>query len=111
MAKPNAFTDYILELMEPFGDVKSRAMFGGYGIYKDGLMFGLVADDVLYLKVDDFNRFEFERKGLGPFMYEKGAKSVAMSYYQVADEALDNSDEMARWAQLGFEAAVRKKKK
>ncbi len=111
MAKSNEFINYLLELLEPFDGVTSKAMFGGYGIYKDGTMFGLVSEDILYFKVDDFNRFEFERLNLGPFIYTKGKKPMAMSYYQVPPEALDNSDDMIRWAQLGFEAALRNKKK
>jgi DNA transformation protein len=111
MAKNNEFLNYLLELMEPFGGVSSRAMFGGYGIYKDGVMFGLVAEDTLYFKVDDFNRFEFERLNLGPFIYTKGKKPAAMSYHRVPAEAMDNSDEMVRWAQVGFDAALRNRKK
>ena len=111
MAKRNEFVNYLLEMMEPFEGVSSKAMFGGYGIYKDGVMFGLIAEDTLYLKVDDFNRFEFERLDLGPFIYTKGKKPMAMSYHRAPEEALDNSDEMVRWAQLGFEAALRNKKK
>lgn len=111
MAKKNEFVSYLMELMEPFGGVSSKSMFGGYGIYKDGIMFGLVAEDTLYLKVDDFNRFEFERLDLEPFVYTKGKKPMAMSYNRAPAEALDNSDEMVRWAQLGFEAALRNKKK
>lgn len=111
MAKTNEFMNYVLELMEPFGGVSSRAMFGGYGIYKEGVMFALVAEDTLYFKVDDFNRFEFERLDLGPFIYIKGKKPMAMSYYRAPEEAVDESDEMVRWAQVGFEAALRNKKK
>ena len=98
-------------MMEPFGGVSSRAMFGGYGVYKDGVMFGLISEDTLYLKVDDFNRFEFERLKLGPFVYTKGKKPMTMSFHRAPDEALDNSEEMIRWIQLGFEAALRNKKK
>ena len=107
MPKSNEFVDYLLELLEPFGQVTARAMFGGYGIYHNQLMFGLVADDMLYLKVDDVNREEFEEWNLEPFVYVKQGKAMKMSYYQVPEEALDNSDEMCRWAELGYSAALR----
>lgn len=52
MAMRNEFVEYLLELLEPSGGVRAKAMFGGFGIYRDNLMFGLVADDILYFKVD-----------------------------------------------------------
>jgi len=55
MASKSEFVKYLLELLEPFENVTSKSMFGGYGIFKDGLMFALVADDTLYIKTDDFN--------------------------------------------------------
>ena len=82
MAKRNEFVNYLLEMMEPFEGVSSKAMFGGYAIYKDGVMFGLIAEDTLYLKVDDFNRFEFERLDLEPFIYTKGKKPMAVARIQ-----------------------------
>ncbi len=47
------FVDYLKEVFEQFGQIRARKMFGGYGIYHDGVMFGLVADDTLYLKADE----------------------------------------------------------
>ena len=64
------FVDYLLELLVDFPDVTAKRMFGGYGIFRDGLMFGLVADSSLYLKVDAQNKPDFEALGLAPFSYE-----------------------------------------
>ena len=110
MAKKSEFVEYLLELMNDFGNIRSRAMFGGYGIYRDDLMFGLVADDQLYLKVDDDNRAAFEAEGSEPFIYIKNGQPMAMSYYLVPESALDNPREMQEWAQLAFDAALRAKK-
>lgn len=107
MPKSSEFVAYLLELLEPLGNVAARAMFGGYGIYHNQLMFALVADDILYLKVDDKNRHEFEERELQPFVYVKQGKPMKMSYYQAPDEVLDNSDEMCRWAELAYAAALR----
>jgi DNA transformation protein and related proteins len=111
MAVKSEFVNYLMELLEPFEGVSAKSMFGGFGIFRDSLMFALVAEDTLYIKTDDFNRFEFERLNLGPFMYTKDNKSMPMKYFRVPDEALDSSEELLRWAQLGFEAALRAKKK
>lgn len=101
------FIDYLLELLEPLGGVSARKMFGGHGIYKDGRMFGLVADEVLYLKVDAQSKPEFEAEDLGPFIYEKNGKPMAMSYHRVPEAALDEPELMQEWAWKGVDAAMR----
>ncbi len=107
MPKSNEFVNHLLELLEPFGNVSAKAMFGGYGVYRGDLMFGLVADDVLYLKVDTENLANFEDRGLEPFVYVKNDKPMKMSYYQLPEEALDNSEELWYWADLAYQAALR----
>jgi DNA transformation protein len=107
MAPKNEFVEYLLELLQPFGPVKAKAMFGGFGIYRHDLMFGLVANDSLYLKVDEKSRSEFESKGLSPFVYKMKGKEFSMSYYKAPDEALEDPEEMAQWAQKAYDAAVR----
>jgi len=85
-------------------------MFGGYGIYHNDLMFGLVADDVLYLKVDQQSEPEFIELNLSPFMYNKNGKSVQMSYY-LAPEEIYNDVELANiWATKAYDAALRNRK-
>ncbi len=111
MAMRNEFVEYLLELLEPSGGVRAKAMFGGFGIYRDNLMFGLVADDILYFKVDKKTRPEFEAKGLPPFTYENKGKEYSMSYYQAPEEALEDIEEMRQWAEKAYGAALRANKK
>lgn len=102
------FVQYLLELLEPLGAVEAKAMFGGFGIYRHGLMFGLVSEDTLYLKADDRNRPVFESRGLDPFTYNRKGKSFRMSYYQAPHEVMDDSEEgLCQWAQEAYEASVR----
>ena len=105
--KRNEYVDYLLELMTPLGGVSARAMFGGHGIYKDGMMFGLVADDTLYIKTDVENRPEFERLGLKPFVYVIKGKPTSLGYFNVPPEALESAAVMTEWARRGFGAALR----
>lgn len=99
------------ELLAPLGPVAIRRMFGGGGIFLDGLMFGLVVEGTLYLKADDGNRPAFEAEGLGPFTYEKkSGKATVMSYWQAPERLLDEGDEMVAWARAAFAAARRAKK-
>ena len=104
------FVEYLKELFREFGPVNARRMFGGHGIFFDGLMIGLVADDCLYLKVDAQSVSKFTERGLSQFQYPKGDKFVGMSYYQVPDEVLEEPSEMRQWAQLAYEAARRSRK-
>lgn len=103
----DGFIEFLLEMMQELDGVTARKMFGGHGIYRDGLMFGLVADETLYLKVDDESRPEFDARELGPFVYHKGGKPFAMSYHLAPPEALEEPARMTEWAERGFAAAVR----
>lgn len=82
-------------------------MFGGLGIYREGVMFALVADGTLYLKVDDLNHREFAEACGRPFVYDGKGRPVTMSYWTPPEEIFDNPDELKRWAQLAYEAALR----
>lgn len=101
------FVEYLIEVFEEFGPVQARRMFGGYGIYHKGVMFGLVADDTLYLKADETTAEYFHSKGLGQFEYAKGEKKVKMSYYLAPEEVLENPGEAKLWADRAYEAAMR----
>lgn len=98
---------YLVELMQSLGAVSAKGMFGGHGIFIDGLMFGLVADSILYLKVDKQTEKEFVDKGLEAFTYNKNGKEYKMSYYQAPEEALEEPEVMNVWANKAFEAALR----
>ena len=111
MVKNSEFVNYIVELLEPFEDISIKSMFGGYGIFKKDIMFALVSNDILYFKVDEFNKFEFDRLHLEPFIYMKAKKPTPMSYHRAPEEVFDNSEDMLRWARFAFEAALRAKKK
>ncbi len=100
------FVEYLKEVFEEFGPVQARKMFGGYGIYHDGVMFGLVADDTLYLKADETTAPYFRTKGLGQFEYGKGKKKVKMSYYLAPEEILENPAEAKLWAERAYRVAM-----
>lgn len=104
MSISREYLDYLMDQLRPFGAVSFRRMFGGAGLYHQGLFFGLVADDVLYFKVNDSNRQDYVNAGAGPFK-PFGEKSYEMSYSEVPGEVLEDPDELARWARKAFEAA------
>ncbi len=104
------FVSYIVDLMQIIGPVRARPMFGGFGIFLNNLMFGLVADSVLYLKVDSITRSAFEAKNLEAFTYVKNNKPYAMSYYQTPEEALESNEDMALWARQAYDVALNARK-
>src|SRR6185503_17028960 len=95
--------DHLAELFAPLGDVVFRPMFGGVGVFRDGLMFALVADDVLYLKVDQATSSAFAAEGSGPFVYAgKRGKVTTMQYWRIPERLLDEPDEFVEWAQTAL---------
>jgi DNA transformation protein len=101
------YMDFLKEAFSEFGAVNARRMFGGHGIYYDGVMIGLVADDCLYLKTDEKTAPRFKELELAQFMYPKAGKMIGMSYYLAPEEALEDPMEMKQWAELAYQAALR----
>ena len=106
-AEEKEFVAYVVELMQSIGPVRAKAMFGGHGIFLEDLMFGLVADSVLFLKVDKQTENNFKVRGLEVFTYMKKGKEFNMSYYQAPEEVLEEGEEMSYWANMAYSAALR----
>ena len=107
---PSEFVVSLLELIEPVGAVSWRRMFGGYGLYMEGVMMALVANDELYLKTDPQSQPSFVNVGCEPFGYEKNGKTLQMSYWKAPEAVFDEPDEMLHWVQLALGAALRQRK-
>ncbi|SDR22191.1 TfoX/Sxy family protein [Pseudoxanthomonas sp. CF125] len=103
-----SFTSYLRDLFSELGPVTLRKMFGGQGLYHDGLIIGLVIGDELFLKTDAATVEAFEQAGGHPFVYQGKGKPVTMSYWLPPAEAMESSQAMRPWARLAYEAAVRK---
>jgi len=86
-------------------------MFGGFGIFHQGLMFGLIADASLYLKADDESRALFELEGSEAFTYYKKNKPCRMSYFRAPEAFFEDSEACLYWARTAFDAALRNPKK
>ena len=99
---PDRFDD----LFAPFGKIVVRRMFGGEGLFRDGLMFGIVHEDRLYFKTSEESRQAFIAEGAGPLFYKfKTAEGVLTSYYELPDRLYDDPDELADWARAAFAVA------
>ena len=91
MASDSGYKDYVMELLSPLEEVTSRAMFGGYGIFHQGIMFALISDSTLYFKVNDSNRAAYEEAGSKPFPH-------SMPYYEVPASVLEDTALFHDWA-------------
>ena len=109
MAVSRDFRDFVLEQLEPAGRVTPRAMFGGVGLYLDGLFFALIDDDTLYFKADTTTRGRYEQAGSKPFCPFPDQPDKAMAYWQVPAEVLEDADELAAWAREAMGVALAKK--
>ncbi|CAN1722360.1 DNA transformation protein and related proteins [Hyphomicrobium sp. 1Nfss2.1] len=107
MGASEGFIELLRELLTDIGPLGVRRMFGGAGLFADGLMFGIVIDDVLYLKADDTTRGDFEAEGLAPFSYQRNGRAVDLSYWRSPERLLDDADEMHAWAQQALDVAKR----
>jgi DNA transformation protein len=105
------FKDYIKELLEPIGEITCRAMFGGYGIYKDGIIFAIVDDNELYLKASNEVAKIFEDAGCEQFSYQGKKGLVKMCYWKVPSEILEDESILFSWAKLAIKSAKDSKKK
>ena len=107
MAVSSSFLAYVVEQLAGLGRVRSKRMFGGVGLYCDELFFGLIDDDVLYLKADDSNRDEFTARGMKPFQPFRDKPEYSMSYYQVPAETIEDAEDLVRWARKAVAAGAR----
>lgn len=104
------FLDYVKETFAHFGSIQTRKMFGSYGIFHQGLMFALISDEQLYLKVDNQSKQLFTELDLSPFTYIKQNKPVQLSYFAAPETVFEDEQEALYWANQAFQAALRQKK-
>ena len=103
----NEFIGFLQELLENWGEVSAQRMFGGHGLYHEGLIFAIVMDQRLFLKTDQVNRPDFEALGLAPFTITMKGKDVALSYWAAPDSIFDDPSEAVRWASSAWDASFR----
>ncbi|MBS1988240.1 TfoX/Sxy family protein [Candidatus Dependentiae bacterium] len=107
----NGYANYILDLLLPLGNMRARKMFGGFGIYKNGIFFALIINNILYFKVDAANQSDYESFDSKPFTYtNKNDKLVSMSYWEVPIDILENQNKLEQWVEKAVQAAQRAKK-
>lgn len=109
MAVSPEYRDWILELLGRAGSVTGRSMFGGYGLYLDGVFFAVIDDDTVYFKVDESTQGEYEAAGMKAF--NPMADEKPMRYYAVPPDVLEDPDRLREWAGRAVAVARNAKKK
>ena len=108
MVASDSFAEFLQEQFAPLGSVTMRRMFGKTGVFCNGLMFGMVTDDTLYVRVDDHNRSIFEEgASTPPLNYAKQGRTIDLSFWRVPERLLDEPDELVVWARAALAAARR----
>lgn len=106
MAVSASFRDYVADQLTPLGPVQIKRMFGAYGLYFEGAMFGVIDDDTVYLRVDDETRPQYlERQMPALRPVRSDPSKVSQNYYQLPGELLDDPEQLQRWAERAIRAA------
>jgi DNA transformation protein len=107
MPAPSALLEHLLDQLAPIGQPQGRAMFGGHGLYLDGLFIGIIADETLYLKADELSQPAFQAAGMAPFTYSSRGRQVALSFWEAPADVIEDPQELWRWASEAVRAAGR----
>jgi len=100
------YLQYALEQLARLPRVTSRRMFGGIGLYSDGIFFGIIDNDTLFFKVDDSTRQTYVTRGCEPFRPYKDRPDVSLNYFQVPADVLEDIDELVPWARAAVRAGA-----
>jgi DNA transformation protein len=107
MSPDSEFAEYVAELLAPQGRILVRRMFGGHGVYCDGLFIAILSGETLYFKADEASRREFENLNCAQFSYARAGKTARLGFYAAPAESLESPALIIPWAHLALQAALR----
>jgi DNA transformation protein len=102
----SGYIDYIVDMLSPLKNIRVRRMFGGYGLYSGSTFFALILSDTLHFKVSEHDQLIYQLHGSQPFTYtKKTGQRIALSYWQVPADIIENQTELIAWAERALKAA------
>ncbi len=107
MPVSDAFRDHVLEQLAGLGPVSARRMFGGVGLYCGEIFFGVINDNLLYLRIDDATRPLYEAEGMSALRPVRAKPQLLSAYYQAPDHLLDDAGILVDWARRSVAIAAR----
>jgi DNA transformation protein len=109
MAVQPQYLEYILEQLSGLGALRPNRMFGGIGLYADGLFFGLIDDDTLFFKTDDTNIAAYRERNMPRFMPFPEKNNLALGYHQVPADVIEDAEMLVAWARHSVAVALASK--
>ncbi len=97
MTRQDSFKEFVLDQLAAMESITCRAMFGGFGLYRQGVFFGILHKGRLYFKTNDHTRSAYEEYGMQPF--RPSDKQTLKNYYEVPPDILEDGDELVHWAE------------
>ncbi len=104
--RDDSFHEFVLDQLCALPEVRTRAMFGGHGLYQADRFFGILMDGRLYLKTDEQSRPGYVERGMGPFIYEKARRTLTINYFEVPPDVLESREELVAWARRAIQTRV-----
>lgn len=98
-----SFKDYIIDQLSGLDGILAKRMFGGFGLYSHGTFFGIISDNILYLKTDEKTKKKFIDASMGPF--KPNDKQILKNYFEVPEEVIDDREELATWVDEAIEVS------
>ena len=105
--KKDSFKDFILDQLYKLGPVNCRSMFGGFGLYWEGNFFGIIYKGRLFFKTEPGSVPDYQERGMEPF--RPNSKQVLKTYFEVPSDILEDSDQLAAWAQRATRSQSQKR--
>jgi DNA transformation protein len=93
-SKPDSFRDFVTEQLGE--GIEARAMFGGFGLYRGDVFFGIVYKGRLYFRTGPLARKEYVKRGMKPF--KPNARMTSKTYYEVPADVLEDRETVRAWA-------------
>jgi DNA transformation protein len=115
MAVQPSYLEYVLEQLATLAALRSNRMFGGIGLYSDGIFFGLIDDDTLFFKTNDSNIAAYRERNMPRFMPFPDRPDAVLGYHQVPADVIEDAETLVAWArqsiqvQLALQAAKPKR--
>lgn len=99
------FISEIMQKLSAFGHMSARRMFGGYGIYKDGIIIALADDEELYFKSVPTSEVYYQSFGSTPFIYEGQLRPIQLSYWKVPEDVMNDPKTLEKWVEIAFQSS------
>ena len=106
--KDESFKEFVLDQLHGLVGIDCRAMFGGYGLYRNDVFFGIIHKGRLYFKTDQKSVPIYLEVGMKPF--RPNAKQTLKSYYEVPVDVIEDSDQLVDWAKNAFRTKLKQRK-